>query len=150
MRVYLIQHGKAVDESVDPARPLSNEGIKQTEKIASVLGASGLIKISRIYHSDKLRSKQTAYILANHLQPAQGLELMEGIKPNDSPGACVNILKSLNEDVMIAGHLPHMSRAASMLLTGEMEKMLVMFRNSGVICLERADNAWFVAPLFVF
>ena len=151
MRVYFIQHGKAVDEKTNPQRPLSEEGVKETEKMASLLASPGLIKIARIYHSVKLRSKQTAEILSNHLKPAVGLQQLEEIKPNDAPEELALVLNNVNEDVMVAGHMPHLSRTVSMLLTGDADAMPAYFSNSGVICLEKSeDKVWGVAPVFVF
>ena len=151
MRVYLIRHGRAVSETIDTARPLSETGVVETEKIASILGFSGLISVTCIYHSNLLRSKQTAQILANHLNPANGLKLMDGIGPFDSPEACIGILNSIDEDVIVAGHEPHLSNTASMMLTGVKDRMDFFFTKSGIICLENiGNNKWCVAPLFVF
>ena len=61
MRIYLVQHGEAKKENEDPLRPLTEEGIKNAEKVASYLAKLNL-KIKKIFHSGKLRAKQTAEI----------------------------------------------------------------------------------------
>ena len=57
-----------------------------------------------------------------------------------------NWLRSLNEnsdDLMQVGHLPHLQRLASLLITQEPEQNPVAFHNSGVACLERnKDHSW--------
>jgi hypothetical protein len=52
MRLYLVQHGEAVAEDVDRARPLS-----AITKVARFLAASGL-SVSQVLHSGKLRGCQ--------------------------------------------------------------------------------------------
>jgi phosphohistidine phosphatase len=44
---------------------------------------------------------------------------------------------------MLVGHLPHLSRLASLLLTGSADNAVINFKNSGFGCLERdEDNHW--------
>ena len=151
MRVYLIRHGRALANTTDSIRPLSETGIKETEKIASILAFSGLINVTCIFHSELLRAKQTAQILANHLNPKNGLKQVQGLAPFDAPEACISILNSLDEDVIVAGHEPHLSTAASLMLTGDKDRTDFIFNRSGVICLRKInDKKWCVAPLFVF
>jgi phosphohistidine phosphatase len=69
MRLYLVQHGEAVAEDVDPARPLSATGQSDVTKVARFLAASGL-SVSQVLHSGKLRAEQTAALLAAALAPA--------------------------------------------------------------------------------
>lgn len=41
--LYLVQHGKAFDEKVDPERRLTPEGVAETERIAKYLNSIGII-----------------------------------------------------------------------------------------------------------
>jgi phosphohistidine phosphatase len=43
---------------------------------------------------------------------------------------------------MIVGHLPHLSRLASLLVLGEAEKEVVRFRMGAVVCLARSGESW--------
>ena len=43
---------------------------------------------------------------------------------------------------MIVGHLPHLSRLVGMLLTGNPENVVVMFRNAGIVCLSQQEEKW--------
>ena len=52
---------------------------------------------------------------------------------------------------VVVGHLPHLSRLASLLLTGESEAEIVAFQMAGIVCLGRADRGswslrWMVIP----
>ena len=57
--LYLVQHGEAVGESVDPNRPLSAHGRATVEQVAACAARLGL-KVDQIRHSGKLRAEQTA------------------------------------------------------------------------------------------
>jgi phosphohistidine phosphatase len=63
MLIYLVRHGNAVPEQTDPACPLSEIGRAEVEATAKELLAEGA-KIDEVWHSGKLRAKQTAEILA--------------------------------------------------------------------------------------
>ena len=59
--LYLVQHGEAVAESVDPNRPLSGPGRVTVEQVAAWAAWQG-VKVDQIRHSGKLRAEQTAAI----------------------------------------------------------------------------------------
>ncbi len=37
MKLYLVQHGKALSKEADPQRPLSEEGIREVKKMAEFI-----------------------------------------------------------------------------------------------------------------
>jgi len=84
MLLYLVQHGEAKREEEDPARPLTDKGKSEVEKIASFIAKTG-IHIERILHSGKLRALQTAEILASHLKPPRGIEQADALDPLADP-----------------------------------------------------------------
>ncbi len=77
--LYLVQHGKAFDEKVDPERKLTPEGVSETERIAKYLSGVG-ITVTEIIHSGKARAKQTAEILAGYLGVSNVREV-DGLNP---------------------------------------------------------------------
>jgi len=144
-KVYFMQHGLAVDKADDPERPLSEAGIQQTQKIAETLRASGII-INRVFHSGKLRATETADIMATvmDLEPAT---MIEGLSPNDE----VTLLnqKLGPNDALYVGHLPHLEKLASYLLSGKVDDSIVKFQNSGVLCLEKEDDLYLIQWLLI-
>lgn len=150
MLVYLVQHAKAVSEEVDPARPLCEKGLADITKMASYV--SGLIiDVDEIFHSPRLRAKQTARILADYLRPLKGPTETDGLKPDDAPAVWMNRLKDPGGDVMLVGHLPHLGRLASLLLCGDQDKNTVSFKMAGVVCLEQVEKGawslqWMITP----
>ena len=70
MRIYLVQHGASKSEAEDPERSLTDEGRQTVEKMADYLTSAGA-SVDRIKHSDKLRARQTAGILAASFEAAE-------------------------------------------------------------------------------
>ncbi len=104
------------------------------------------VALGRIEHSDKLRARQTAEILAARLRPAKGVAQVAGLAPNDDVESTYKRLNEETESVMIAGHLPHLSRLASRLLENDPERVLLKFQMGGVVKLERdSDGRWTVS-----
>jgi phosphohistidine phosphatase len=144
MALYLIQHGKSLSKDQDPDQGLSAEGIAETERIAGLAGEAG-VAVSQIRHSLKTRARQTAEIFAGALNPDQGIREVAGIKPLDDVAAYAAGIDP-GEDVMLVGHLPFMERMTSFLITGSIDKPVVKFQNSGIVCLDKdpESQAWVI------
>ncbi len=148
MKLYLVQHGEAASEAEDPARPLTPAGRAAVENAGRHLARVSLLGSgAAVRHSGKLRAAQTAEILCSCLRSAGPAEALAGLAPNDPPEAAQKfIAQSIGQnigDLMLVGHLPHLSRLASLLLAGTWERTLVRFRMGGVVCLARDDSgAW--------
>lgn len=139
MEVYLVQHGEAKGEGEDPLRPLSEKGRQEAQRVAEALGKVG-IRTPHIMHSGKLRARQTAEIFAESLGPSEVREMI-GLAPNDNPEAAESFLEGAKEPIMLVGHLPHLSRLASLLITGNTEPETVSFRMGGAVCMEK-EGKW--------
>ena len=120
MLIYLVRHGEAVAEEVDPARPLTEKGRAEVEATAHELKAEGA-RIDEIWHSTKLRAKQTAEIIARVLNVSKVIE-KDGLKPNDPVAPIAKLLRQSSKTILIAGHLPFIPKLAS-LLQPELGKM---------------------------
>ena len=150
MKLYLVQHGKAVDEKINPVRPLSNEGKAETERIANFLKQKEIIP-EVIWHSQKLRAKQTAEIVANILN-VSNLRECTGLNPNDSVIPVRDEIEVMDRDLMIVGHLPFLAKLCSLLITGNAERYIVEFKYSGVLCLDSEGGwkiYWYLPPDFI-
>ncbi len=152
MRVYLVQHGLAKSKDEDPARPLTAAGRQEAERVARAVAAAG-VDPAVILHSGKTRAEQTAEIFADHLKPARGVEVAQGLDPGDDPGPIRERLEQEDAPVLLVGHLPHLGRLAALLLAGTPEREVVAFRNAGLVCLERAEGGfvlrWMLTPELV-
>ena len=150
MRLYLVQHGQARPKSEDPERNLSEEGIRDTERVAAFLRPLNLA-LAAVWQSGKARAHKTAEILASAVESAQGVVERKGIAPLDPVQPLIEELDTHTDDLMIVGHLPFMNKLASALAAGSDDADAVAFRNSGVVCLERDDRGkwrmlWTVLP----
>jgi phosphohistidine phosphatase len=150
MNMYLVQHAEAKSDQEDPLRPLSAKGREDITRVAAYLSQLN-IPVSKIFHSTKLRAKQTAEILFEHLKPGRGVSEADGLSPLDDPALWAERLRDLPDGIILAGHLPHLARLASLLLCGDSEKNIVSFRMAGIACLKRDDTGswslqWMLTP----
>jgi phosphohistidine phosphatase len=143
MVLYLIQHGEAKSSEEDPDRPLTDAGASDTKKIAAFFKKLKK-EINVIWHSDKKRAEQTAEILADVLDAKDRLESWEdGMAPKDDIATVKKkIEKSDQDSIALVGHLPHLSRLASDLLTGNQYREVVHFKNAGIVCLSDENESW--------
>jgi phosphohistidine phosphatase len=152
MNIYLVQHGEAVDESIDPERPLTDKGRAETIRVAAHAGKHAGIEVLAVTHSGKLRARQTAELISLEIQSLQGVVPVKDLEPNANPAIWVERLTLMDDDVILVGHLPHLSRLASTLVCGDPDKPVVDFCNSGMVCLkkEHPDRwviQWFLTPV---
>jgi phosphohistidine phosphatase len=150
MRLFLIQHGEATTEEVDPSRPLTAKGRSDVQKIASFLKGAG-VRPGAILHSGKTRARQTAEIIAAQLGPDCNVKEREGIAPNDPVITLTKEILGMADDLMIVGHLPFLGKLASLLIAGSESNNPVAFRQGGAVCLQRNEDktwqvAWMVTP----
>ncbi len=138
MALYLVQHGKSLPEDIDPNRGLSEEGISDVKRIASVAKGYG-IKVSCIKHSGKKRAQQTADIFASALKPEKGVKECNGLNPLDDVTTIAKEIES-TDNLMFVGHLPFMERLTSYLITGLVDKPVFKFQNGGILCMDQDLN----------
>ncbi len=111
MQVYLVQHGAAKTEAEDPQRGLTEEGRRTVERMGRFLAPLQL-PLDRIEHSEKVRARQTAEILAAWLRPVEGkgIRQIAGIAPNDDVEPMRVRLAKESKNLMLVGHMPYLSR----------------------------------------
>lgn len=148
--LYLVQHGRALSKEEDPDRPLRPEGRAEVHRVALAAAACG-VRIASVLHSGKRRAEETAALLAHHLQhPPAGLAEAP-LGPREDPADARKLLEEGSEPTLLVGHLPHLSRLASLLVLGEPEREILAFRNGGLVRLERSEAGawrvgWVLAP----
>lgn len=154
MDVYLMQHGVAVAEEVDPTRPLTADGRAAVERVAECARRAG-VRIDRCVHSGKVRAEQTARILAEAL--GASVETRSGLAPSDPVGPGADWLEAEASDapdaaIAVVGHLPFLDRLAGLLVAGDERAQAVRFQNAGLLRLvpkRDADGyavAWVLVP----
>jgi phosphohistidine phosphatase len=144
MRLYLVRHGEAKDAAEDPERGLTDRGREAIEWMAAWASQAG-VEPSQIRHSGKKRAEQTAVILADRIQPPQGVVSVGGLAPDDDVRPVVKALHKEEESLMLVGHLPFMGRLASLLLADDPDHPIISLATGQMIGLVREEDAWSLA-----
>jgi phosphohistidine phosphatase len=143
MALYLVRHGEAKGMLEDPACPLTERGEDAVRRMAEWAARSG-VRVEQIRHSGKLRARQTAELLAQRLDPPDGVIAIPGIQPNDEPERVADALREQNAPVMLVSHLPFLGRLTSILIEGSAPGALIRFQPAEMVCLSRSSSAWSV------
>ena len=145
MSMYFVQHGVALDKSVDAHRPLSEQGKQDVEKIAHQLAKQDL-GIKQVLHSGKSRSAQTASVIASILNVPK-VQQIESLSPNDNIKQLISLLE---DNCMYVGHLPHIGKIVSKLLCDNENIQIVQYENAAVVCISRDEAGchlnWMLKP----
>jgi len=103
------------------------------------------VRIGRVEHSDKLRARQTAEILAVRLRAAEGRVQVTGLAPNDGVEPTRVRLTEESGSLMLVGHLPHLGRLVSAGWGSTRTVRWSSSRRGGVVRLDRdAARTWVV------
>jgi phosphohistidine phosphatase len=142
MRVVLVHHADAVGPEIDPQRPLSMVGRFDVERLAAAAAARG-VKPAVIWHSGKLRSRQTAEAFWKACNPFAEFSAARGLQPSDGPWLFRDQLVEETRDLLAVGHMPSLPRILSLLTMGS-EDVAPSFPLHGVVALSRTT-----APLWM-
>lgn len=148
MRLYFVRHGIAEDlAGSDFARELTARGRRRVKTSAAVMQALGL-RPQRIYSSPRLRSRQTADIIAGAL--GREVELAESV----NFGFDLADARSLSADcgpdaeIMFVGHNPDMSAIVS-----ELTGVSISMKKGGLARVDAyaaeadaGELVWLIAP----
>jgi phosphohistidine phosphatase len=143
MELYLVRHGQATAKPDDPNRPLTEPGAEVVELVAGFAARAG-IRVDEIRHSEKLRARQTAEILAQALQPPRGVNGVAGLNPEDDVRAMAEALKREGGSPMLVGHQPFLGRLTGLLVVGDPDTQIVRFRNASIVRLVYERGSWCV------
>ena len=148
-----MRHGEAGGTYNGEEPSLSVRGESEVDIIGKALSSYD-VQINRIYHSGKLRARQTAEIVKNKLGTDIPISGREGLKPNDSAAIFAEGITEIQEDTLIVGHLPFMAKLAAYLLTTAENDWKFSFSTASVVCLENIPSSgwkihWFINPEIV-
>jgi phosphohistidine phosphatase len=142
MTLYLVRHGEAERGSDDAERALTGDGRAEVETVARVVAATG-VEVGMILRSGRRRAAQTAELWAEVLTPSPPIEERPGLDPMADPRDARSFIGAAGgESLMFVGHLPHLSRLASLLVTGDAEEEFVALPTGGVVCLQQDGGHW--------
>jgi phosphohistidine phosphatase len=102
---------------VDARRPLSEEGRADVARMAAQAAARG-VKPQVVWHSGKLRAKQTADAFWRACNALAEFSATRDLQPDDPPQWMRDRLRGETRDILIGGHFPYLPRLLALLVTG--------------------------------
>ena len=136
MTLYLVHHADAVTAAIDATRPLSVHGREQAADVSARVAARGAMPHA-IWHSGKLRARETAEIYWRAVNPAAPMTAARGLQPEDDPEWLADLLNEETDDLMLVGHYP--------LLPGLLQIIAgqsAVFPQHGAVAFEKTTTGW--------
>ena len=139
MTVVLVHHAQAVPPDVDPQRPLSDAGVEHARRLAERARQSGIAPAA-IWHSGKLRARQTAEAFLLACNPSAEFRMVKGLGPDDEPRWMTDVVAAETRDLLLVSHMPlipALARALAPAIASFPAHGLVALARSGEIYEER-------------
>lgn len=147
--LYLVRHGEALSPEEDLQRPLNEQGQADIVRMAHLLKGKNIV-IDKIYYSHKLRSMQTAEIIADALKAKSKLSLLPLLDPEESINQLSYYVENLKESAIFVGHLPNLDILTAYLLNLGTELLDFVYSPGSIACLKHVDDIysleWFISP----
>src|SRR5262245_16789387 len=103
--------------------------------------AARKVKPAAIWHSGKLRARQTADAFLRACNPLAEFGAIRGLQPTDPPGWIRDLVNQEVRDVMLVGHMPQLPRLLTLLVSGN-EAVLLDYPLHGLVALEQVGERW--------
>jgi phosphohistidine phosphatase len=100
------------------------------------------VKPAVIWHSGKLRAKQTAEAFWRRCNPLSTFAVTRGLQPSDPTTWIVDAVAGETRDLMLVGHFPFLPRLLAHLSSGSAETAPADFPMHGIVALEELDGVW--------
>jgi phosphohistidine phosphatase len=137
--LYLVHHAQAADPGADPQRPLTPAGRTHADGLAARARDRG-VRPQVIWHSGKLRARQTAEAFWRACNPLAELAAVPGLQPADPPHVIVDRVTGDTRDIVLVGHFPSLPKVLAALV-GSLEGE-VSFPPHGLVALDGAGDGW--------
>jgi len=139
--LFLVHHGDAVSADVNPMRPLSDRGRVEVNMLAQKAAERGA-RPEVIWHSGKLRARQTAEAYWKRCNPLAAFCAARGLQPTDPTNWIADSIAGEEKDLLVAGHFPHLPRLLGRLLTNNPHADPADFPLNGIVALENLEGTW--------
>ncbi len=148
--LYLVQHGEAVTKDQDPERPLSEQGASDCRRLGHFLSRVE-VTVDGLFHSGKLRARQSAEILGSYLAAQEAPQVLEGLQADSPAEPMATEMGGWQGDYLVVSHLPFLGKLVAVLVTGQEAPAPVAFQPGTVVALEASDEtgwpiAWMLRP----
>ena len=139
--IVLVHHGDALGPEVDSMRPLSEVGRAASARLAEAAAARG-VSPEVVWHSGKLRARQTAELFWRACNPLAAFSAARGLQPTDPPLWMRDELAEDIRSILLVGHMPHLARLLQALCGGPLGSEALDFPLHGCVTLERHGDSW--------
>ena len=111
--ILLVHHGEAADPIVDAQRALTGDGRAAVERLAREAAGRGVAPVE-IWHSGKLRARQTGEAFRLACNPLAAFAMVRGLQPADPSDILADRLAGETRDLLLVGsHAAHRAPAAA-------------------------------------
>jgi phosphohistidine phosphatase len=139
--VCLVHHGHAIGPEVDSMRPLSERGRVAVVQLAEQARDRG-VKPDVIWHSGKLRARQTAEAFWHACNPLATFAAVRGLLPDDPPSWIRDQLAAESRSIMVVSHMPYLPALLHMMCGEAADPPAFDFPLHGCVALERDGERW--------
>ena len=122
-------------------RPLSERGREAVDRLAEQARQRG-VKPDVVWHSGKLRARQTAEAFWRACNPLAPFSAARGLQPDDPPAWMRDQLAGETRSILIVGHMPHLPKLLHLLCGGNAEPPAFDFPLHGCVALEAEGALW--------
>tara|TARA_B100000809_G_scaffold124111_1_gene122307 strand:- start:12323 stop:12697 length:375 start_codon:yes stop_codon:yes gene_type:complete len=109
------------------------------ERLAGRLVEQGIYP-AEIWHSGKLRARQTGNVLLTRCNPDAQFVMVRGLQPADPSDIMADRLAGEQREIMLIGHMPNLPRLLRRLIGRIGDKHEIEFPPHGVVALESNDG----------
>jgi len=142
MKLYLVRHADSTPGFDDNARTLSEKGKQDMRNMAAFIEPLKL-DVAHFYHTQKVRTKETAAILAPVLKLECPPQVSEKLEPESSLAPLLDDLNSWQDNAMLISHNPFVSSLFAKLIADNEIKDKIAFKPGSMVCLERTGyESW--------
>jgi phosphohistidine phosphatase len=147
MNLYIVRHAEAAAKEIHPERKLTEAGVRDAESLGKLM-ASLQLGASEIWHSPKPRAAQTAHAIADAVGLGSACLVREGLLPGDPVKPLAKILNLIEQDLIIVGHDPFLTRLASRLVCGRASAAVVDLDKPSLLHLTNVpEGEWRIVQL---
>lgn len=107
------------------------------DRVAALARDRGVAPVA-IWHSGKLRARQTAEAFWRACNPLAELTAIRGLQPDDPPHWIRDLVAGETRDVMLVGHMPSLPKLLRLLT----RRSTADFPQHGLVALEADGEMW--------
>lgn len=95
-----------------------------------------------IWHSGKMRARQTAEAYLKRCNPLASFSAAHGLQPTDPTNWIADAIAGETKPILLVGHFPHLPRLLGTLTTGDVDADPASFPLNGLVALENVAGVW--------